>query len=158
MNKENNPQAEESEQFEQEDYYEIIPTESAENTEEPYTEAPNTSGSLAPNVSGVLAYLFWFISGIIFLLVEKENKFVRFHAWQSIILSIAFAIIWVLVGIADFILAYIPILGWIIGLLISAGFGLITFIVWIFMMVRAYQGHETSIPLIGNMARNLTDK
>src|SRR5699024_11673978 len=101
MNKENNPQAEESEQFEQEDYYEIIPTESAENTEEPYTEAPNTSGSLAPNVSGVLAYLFGVISGIIFLLVEKEKIFIRFHAWQFVILSSGFSIIVVLYGMAD---------------------------------------------------------
>lgn len=158
MNNEHNQKTEKFEQPEQEDYYEIIPSESVENTEEAHTQGTNNSGGLAPNVSGLLAYLAGFISGIIFLLVEKENKFVRFHAWQSIVLSIAIAIVWVLVGIADFILAYIPILGWIIGLLISAGFGLITFIIWIFMMVRAYQGHETSIPLIGNIARNLTEK
>lgn len=139
----------------EQNHQEIVPTEN----EGPEGQGGGTGGSgLAPNVAGLLTYLAGFITGIIFLIIEKEDRFVRFHAWQSIVLSVTFAIIWILIGIADFILAYIPIIGWLIGLLISGLFGLVTFIIWVLMMVRTYQGHETNLPILGNIARNLTDK
>lgn len=134
---------------------EIVPTETVDNEE---VHSSGDGGGLTPNLAGLLAYLAWFVTGIIFLVIEKEDRFVRYHAWLSIVMSGFFFAVWLLIGIADFILAYIPIIGWLIALLISGVFGLITFAAWIFMMVRAYQGHETNVPVLGNIARNLTDK
>lgn len=134
---------------------EIVPTDPVENNE---VHGSGEGGGLTPNLAGLLSYLAWFVTGIIFLVIEKEDRFVRYHAWLSIVMSGFFFVIWILIGIADFILAYIPIIGWLIGLLISGLFGLVTFIVWIFMMVRAYQGHETNVPVLGNIARNFLDR
>jgi len=137
---------------------EIVPTEEVEPEAVEPEETITGDNGLNPNLAGLLTYLAGFITGIIFLLIERENRFVRYHAWQSILVSICVAVVWVMIGIADFILAYIPILGWLIGLLLTAGFSLLTFIAWIVLMVFAYQGKETNIPVIGNYARNLTDK
>jgi len=93
------------------------------------------------NLMGAAAYLLGFVTGIIFLLVEKESKFVRFHAMQSTILfGAAF--------IANIALGFIPILGWLVGLLIS----LMAFILWIVLMWKAFQGEMYKVPYIGNLA------
>ena len=68
-----------------------------------------TSTGMQPNVAGLLCYLVGFVTGIVFLIIEKENKFVRFHAMQSIIV---FGGLFVL----QIILSFIPFIGWIIGL------------------------------------------
>ncbi|MDZ4246338.1 MAG: hypothetical protein U1D67_04370 [Dehalococcoidia bacterium] len=70
-----------------------------------------TSTGLAENVSGLLCYVLGWISGIVFLILEKENKAVRFHAFQSIIV---FGIL-SLIGV---VFSPIPILGGIIGWLV----------------------------------------
>ena len=83
-------------------------------------EANKTSSGMQQNVAGLLCYLAWWVTGIIFLIIEKENKFVRFHAWQSIFTFGAITII-------QIILSFIPIIGWILGIIIwilSVIFGL----------------------------------
>lgn len=87
------------------------------------------------------SYLLGFITGIIFLLLEKENKFVRFHAMQSTIL---FGGIFV-VNIA---LGFIPILGWLVGLILS----FVAFILWIVLMWKAFQGETYKVPYVGDLA------
>src|SRR3569833_1979309 len=81
-----------------------------------------TSTGLAPNVAGALSYLFGIITGVIFIVLEKENQFVRFHAMQSILV---FAALFIL-GIVFSIFAAIPFLGWIVALLAYPIFGLLT--------------------------------
>jgi uncharacterized membrane protein len=103
-----------------------------------------TSTGMKPNVAGLLCYLFGWISGLIFLLIEKDSKFVRFHAIQSIGFCICLIIIWIIA----IILAFIPILGWIIDILIYIGM----FILWILLMYKAYQGQTFKLPIVGNFA------
>ncbi len=83
---------------------------------------------LDENIAGALSYLFGWISGLIFFLMEKENKFVRFHALQ--------AIIWSFVAIP---IALIPLL----GLLINLG-------TWFFLMYKAFKGEKYKLPVIGD--------
>ncbi len=82
----------------------------------------------------------WWISGLVFLLLEKDNKFVRFHAMQSIVtfgvLNLSFSLI------------LIPIIGWIISYLISV----LAFVLWIILMIKAYQGQKYKLPWAGNFA------
>jgi uncharacterized membrane protein len=109
------------------------------------TESKEKSGTgLDQNVAGLLCYLFGFVSGLIFLLIEKENKFVRFHAIQSIGFNILVVVFWIIAVI----LAFIPVLGWIVDILIWIGI----VILWILLMYKAYKGEKFKLPIIGNFA------
>ena len=110
-------------------------------------EGKKTSLGLDENVEGALAYLLGFITGIAFLLLEKESDFVRFHAMQSTIVFLGLFII-------DVILRLIPFLGWLLGILIS----LIGLIVWIVGMIKAYQGELYKFPIVGDIAEGQLEK
>lgn len=108
-----------------------------------------TGTGLAPNVAGALAYLLGPITGILFLVVEKENRFVRFHAMQSTVLSIA----WIIVTFGLSFFTAVPVLGWIVGILLSFVLGLAGFILWLLLMWKAFQGEEWELPVVGPFAR-----
>lgn len=96
---------------------------------------------------GAATYLLAFVTGIIFLIVEKESKFIRFHAMQSTILFGG-------IFIANIVLGFIPILGWLLGLLLS----LASFILWIICMWKAFQGEMYKVPFVGNLAEQQLKK
>ena len=100
-----------------------------------------TATGLEENVAGLLCYVLGWISGIVFLIIEPENKFVRFHAFQSIIV---FGII-TLVGI---VFAPVPFLGGFITWVASV----IGFILWLILMVTAVQGNKYKLPWAGALA------
>jgi uncharacterized membrane protein len=108
-----------------------------------------TSTGLAPNVAGALAYLLGPITGILFLVIEKENRFVRFHAMQSTVLCVA----WIIVSFGLTFLTAVPVLGWIVGILLSFVMGLAGFILWLLLMWKAFQGEEWELPVVGPFAR-----
>ena len=99
------------------------------------------------NVAAALSYLVGFITGIVFLLVEKENHFVRFHAMQSTIFFLGVAIIDVLLQ------EVIPTLGFLVVVFIVIP---VSAIVWLLMMYKAYQGEEYKLPLVGQWAADRT--
>ncbi|MCF7895224.1 MAG: DUF4870 domain-containing protein [Candidatus Omnitrophica bacterium] len=100
-----------------------------------------TSVGMQPNVAAVLSYLLGFVTGIIFFLVEKENKFVRFHAMQSIVV---FGFLFVL----NIILPFIPVIGWVLIPILSIA----AFVLWIVLMISAGQGKKTKMPFAGEIA------
>lgn len=93
------------------------------------------------NLMAAASYLLGFITGIIFLLLEKQNKFVRFHAMQSTILFGG-------VFIINIALGFIPILGWLAGIFLSFA----AFILWIVLMWKAFQGEMYKVPYVGDLA------
>jgi uncharacterized membrane protein len=93
------------------------------------------------NMMGAASYLLGFITGIIFLLVEKESKFVRFHAMQSTLLFGGIFII-------NMALGFIPLVGWLVGLVLSFA----AFILWILLMWKAFQGETYKVPYVGDIA------
>lgn len=115
----------------------------------------STSTGLDQNVAGALAYLLGPITGIIFFLMEKENRFVRYHAAHSITVGILLIVLSIALSIIGTILAFVPILGWLVALLLSVVLGIGSFVLWILLMWRAYQGHEWELPFAGDMARKL---
>ena len=120
------------------------------------THTPTTTaGSLAPNVAGALAYVLGIITGVIFLVIEKENRFVRFHAAQSIAVTIVLIVVSVGLSVLSTVLAFVPILGWIVALLLSVGLFFATFVLWVLLMWRAYQGREWDVPVAGGLARKI---
>ena len=100
---------------------------------------------LEPNVAGLLCYVGGWISGVIFLLLEQKNKFVRFHAIQSIIVFGA-------LHLAGIILGRIPFVGLFFGPVI----GVLCFILWIVLMVKAYHYQLYRVPWAGNLADKLS--
>ncbi len=100
-----------------------------------------SSTGMEENVAALLSYVFGFITGLIFFLIEKESKFVRFHAMQSIVFSVALLIIYLILGI-------IPIVGWILIPIV----GIVGFVFWIILLIKAYQGAHYKLPLLGNLA------
>jgi uncharacterized membrane protein len=110
---------------------------------------------LTPNVAGALSYFLGPITGVIFVLLDKNDRFVRFHAFQSILLSGAWIAFWVAFDIVSIILGQIPLLGLLavlFGLLLSVVLGLGGLVLWIALMVMAYQGKSPKLPVIGVMA------
>ena len=96
-----------------------------------------SSTGLDENVAGLLCYVLGWVSGLVFFLLETENKFVRFHAIQSILVFGA-------IMVAGIVLGWIPVIGWVIGLL--------GFVLWIILIIRAYQGVKFKLPWSGNLA------
>jgi uncharacterized membrane protein len=101
------------------------------------------STGLKPNVAGLLCYLLFWVTGLEFLFVEKKDKFVRFHAIQSVVtfgaLTLAVALV------------FIPIIGWIFGWLSI----ILIVILWILLMTKAYQGKKTKVPIAGKFAEKI---
>lgn len=93
------------------------------------------------NLLAAASYLLGFVTGIIILLVERQNKFVRFHAMQSTILFGG-------IFVVNIVLGFIPILGWLTGLLLS----FIAFILWIVLMWKSFQGEMYKVPYVGDLA------
>lgn len=106
-----------------------------------------SSTGMEENVAGLLCYLLGWITGLIFFLIEKDSKFVRYHAMQSIVVFGALTVALILLGT----LARIPIIGLIFGV-IYVLVGILTFVLWIVLMVKAYQGKKIKMPWAGNIA------
>jgi uncharacterized membrane protein len=98
------------------------------------------STGLRSNVAGLLCYLLFWVSGLEFLFVEKKDKFVRFHAIQSVVTFGALSVF--------FALVFIPIIGWIFGWLSLA----LALFLWIMLMVEAFRGKKIKVPIAGKFA------
>jgi len=102
-----------------------------------------TSLGMRARTAGWLCYLFGWVTGLIFFLLERENRFVRFHAMQSLLF---FGIL----SILEEVCSYLPLFG-----PIGAALGLVMFIGWIVMMVKAHRGEYYKLPLFGDLADRL---
>lgn len=120
-----------------------------------YRLPTTTNTGLPSNLAGALAYLLGPLTGVIFLVVEKEDRFVRFHAAQSIVVGVFVIIASFALTLMLAILGIIPILGAIIGFFLWLTFAFATFIGWITLMFRAYQGQEWEVPVASGYARKL---
>ncbi len=92
-----------------------------------------SSTGLEENIAALLSYVAGWVTGLIFFLIEKDSRFVKFHAMQSIITFVAV-----------FILSWIPFLNIVVGIL--------ALVLWILLMVKAYQGEKFKLPVIGDLA------
>ncbi len=107
------------------------------------------------NKSALFSYLFWWVSGLVFLVTERKNSFVRFSAAQSVLFFGGFTIIKILFGL----LSAIPIIGTFILAPILALLGnvltVIVVIAWLFLMYQSYRGVKVKIPIVGDYAEQL---
>jgi uncharacterized membrane protein len=109
-----------------------------------------TSLGLEENIEAVFCYLFIWVSGLFFYFVEDKNKFIRFHALQSILVFLPLSILaWIFGGFFG-IFAYGPglyFLAW-----ISWFFWVLVIIMWLVLMVKAYQMQQYKLPIVGDIA------
>lgn len=99
-----------------------------------------SSTGLEENIAGLLCYVAGFVTGLIFFLIEKDSKFVKFHSMQSIVLCAA-------AFLSGFVIGIIPVVN-----MLSPVIGILFLVLWIVCMVKAYQGDKFKIPIIGDLA------
>jgi uncharacterized membrane protein len=127
----------------------------------PTSAATPSRAGISPNVAGALSYLFGALSGIIFLVIDpfKSNRFVRFHAFQSIFFSLGWIGIWIVGETA--MVVFEAITGGFLAVLIipvSLIFTVGSLGYWFFLMYKAYSGQQHRIPLIGRIAGQQANK
>ena len=108
-------------------------------------QQPQTTG-LKENVAATLCYAGWWVTGIIFLVLEPNNKNIKFHAWQSILTFGVFFIVALIFSVIPFI--------WFIGTIIwIAGV-----ILWIYLMYMTYQEKKIVLPIVGPIAQKWVEQ
>ena len=110
--------------------------------------AATAGGGLTDNMAGALAYVT-IIPAIVFLVLDPYNKkrFIRFHSFQCIFFAVAWTVLWIALAI----IGHIPVLGW-ATLLLWPLISLAGLIIWIILVLKAYQGQMFKLPIIGDMA------
>jgi uncharacterized membrane protein len=125
-----------------------------------------SSTGLDENIAALLAYIFGWVSGLIFFLIEKDSKLVRFHAMQSILFNVGVGVLCIVLWIITFVLVLIAsqlagALGTLVGLLATLFWVVVLgglLIAWILCLVRAYQGKFFKLPFIGDLAEKIVNK
>lgn len=111
--------------------------------------ASTSDTGLEDQIAGPLCYLFGVVTGVIFLAIEKKRPFVRFHSYQSIGVSV----VWIVLSIGAALIGAIPVLGFVLGGLLSLALSVVGLFLWLYLMWQAYQEKEIELPWIGPWAR-----
>ena len=132
----------------------------------PPVQTPKSSTGLDENIAALLSYVFGWVSGLIFFLIEKDSRLVKFHAMQSILLNALVIILMIVVWIVTVIL-------WFMAAAIGNGLGgivtLLSFLIWlafgagaliavVICLIKAFQGTYFKLPIIGNFAEKFSSK
>jgi len=111
-----------------------------------------SAAGLTDNAAAALCYVLTFITGILFLVLEpyNKNRNIRFHAFQAIFLGVGWIALWIVIGI---IFSMMGSIGFFFGYFaLRSLIGLCFFILWIYLIVMAYQGKKVMLPIIGPLA------
>jgi uncharacterized membrane protein len=122
---------------------------------DPNAPSPAATG-LAPNIAAGLACLFTIVGGIIFLVLEKKDKFVRFWAMQAAFLGGLAVAVSVALGMAHLVFDMIPVIGGLLmGILTLTNivFRIAWFVVYVICVMKAFSNQEWEIPWLGKLAR-----
>lgn len=107
--------------------------------------AAKSGTGLNKNTAGALSYVLGPVTGIIFLIIEKD-AYVRFHAMQSIVVFISLFVLQWILGLTLILLPLVPLIG------------ILSFVLWLILIYKAWQGDEWEVPILGKYARNLVKK
>jgi uncharacterized membrane protein len=110
-------------------------------------------GALPENIAGVLAY-FTFVPAVVFLVLDpyNKNRFVRFHSVQCLLLWAAAGLFAIALKLASVVLFIIPLLGPLLVYLVSTVVGLAAVVIWVVLVVKAFQGEMFKLPMLGDFA------
>ena len=133
---------------------------------QPPVQAGKSSTGLDENIAALLSYVFGWVSGLIFFLIEKDSRLVRFHAMQSLLFNVLVGVVaialWIVLFIVFMILSQISgalatVLS-LLSLLIWGVFVLAILAGFILCLVKAFQGQYFKLPVIGNFAEKFSAK
>lgn len=132
----------------------------------PPVQTTKSSTGLDENVAALLSYVFGWISGLIFFLIEKDSRLVRFHGMQSLLFNILVIIVAIVLWVIAFVVLIVSTqLPGIVGSLVSLVATLIwivffigVLIAWVLCLVKAYQSQYFKLPIIGNLAEKFSAK
>jgi uncharacterized membrane protein len=112
-----------------------------------------TSTGSNDNVLGAVAYIT-IIPAILFLVLEpyNKNRFIRFHAFQCLFLALAGFVLSIANMVLSMVMGFVPVVGWIIALVLGFGIPIGLFVVWLLAVIKAYQGQQYRLPVIGDLA------
>jgi uncharacterized membrane protein len=134
-----------------------------EEKEKAGKKAEGGSTNLKPNVAGLLCYVGFWVTGIIFLFIERKDRLVRFHAMQSLVTFGILNIIWGIANVvrgfawawSDFGFSYVQ---WIAGFIVFVIFFTIWWVLWGVLMYKTYHGQPYRVPLFGDLAERLLSR
>ena len=107
------------------------------------------------NGMAAVAYVLTILTGVLMYVMKPDDKYVKFHAVQSILLGVSYAIIWMVVGALMTGLSYaLPFGGFLLGFGLFGILWLVFLLVWLYCIYKAYSGERFKLPIIGNMAEN----
>ena len=133
---------------------------------QPPAQVGKSSTGLDENVAALLSYIFGWVSGLIFFLIEKDSRLVRFHAMQSLLFNVLIAIVAIVLWIVMFVLLLIgsqisgivSTLLTLIATLVWFALGIGALIGWVMCLIKAYQRQYFKLPIIGNFAEKFSTK
>lgn len=117
---------------------------------------PTSTGMDAKN-EALFSYLFWWLSGLVFFVIERKNEFVRFAAAQSFIFLGGAFVLYVIVRL----ITIIPVVGFLLNPVLScASFVILipTVLIWLFLMFQAHRGVKVKLPIVGGYAEALVTR
>ena len=112
-----------------------------------------TSMGIQPNIAAGLSYVLTWVTGLIFFLLEKQNRFVRFHAMQSILFFGGLTVIQIVLGV----IGHFPFLG-LLTFLIGNLLWLLGVVMWIVLMIFGFQGKYFKLPIVGDYAEKYANQ
>lgn len=112
----------------------------------PGANTGDSSTGLKANIAGLLCYLGWWVTGIIFLVIEKKSQFVRFHAAQSLVALGA-------INILAIVLNFLPFVWWLGSIM-----GFLGVVLMFVLMYKAYLGEMYKLPIVGDIAQGIAGK
>jgi uncharacterized membrane protein len=126
--------------------------------QQPYGAATSAQGptsmGMQANTAAGLSYIAGWITGLIFFFGEKQNRFVRFNAMQSILLYAALTVLYIVLSVVATALLFTGL--WGIVILLNWVVGVGGFVLWIILMINAFQGKYLKLPIIGDYAEKFS--
>jgi uncharacterized membrane protein len=119
------------------------------------TTSERSSTGLDANIAAALSYFLGLLSGAVFFGIETESRFVKFHAMQSMLLSVAAIVVWIVFTVVMTVFTRIPFLGFLVAILGLFGWAILMLGllgVWLYCMFRAFQGERFKLPYLGEVA------
>ena len=104
-----------------------------------------TGTGLPKNTAAALSYVLGFVTGIVFYVLEKD-PYVRFHAMQSIVVFVTLFVLQWVVGITIILLPIVPLIS------------ILSFVLWLLLIYKAWMGDEWEVPVLGTYARKFAKK
>lgn len=108
-----------------------------------------SSTGMEENIAALIAVLVAPVTSVIFFLLEKDSKFVKFHAMQSGIIGAIYLALWILKAV--------PVIGFITGILVFL-LSLPVFVLWVILLIKAFNGEWLILPIVGNIAMEQVEK